>query len=162
MVSVTVDREWSAAPSAGPGTRLVAWLRPAPSFLAVGAASSALYGGLYLVLREVATSQWANGVALVLSTLVSTAGNRRLTFHSTAASTVVPHHALGLGLVVAGFGLTSGGLGLLAALDPSATRTAELVVLAVANALVGVLRFTSFSLVMRRDVESGVPAPSLS
>lgn len=154
MANATMDRERSvprAAAPVTPGTRLVAWLRPAPTFLVVGALATALYAGLYLVLREVTTPQWANVVALVVSTVASTAGNRRLTFHSTAASTVVPHHALGLGLVVAGFGLTSGALGLLALADPTATRTAEVVVLALANALVGVLRFTAFSLVMTRE-----------
>lgn len=155
MASATVvpDAHVLAAP---PLSRLTDWLRPAPSFLAVGAASTALYGGLYLVLREVVTSQWANVVALVLSTLVSTAGNRRLTFHSTAPSTVVPHHALGLGLVVAGLGMTSGSLGLLGMVAADATRTAEVVVLAVANALVGVVRFASFSHLMRPE-----PVPAL-
>jgi putative flippase GtrA len=151
MASATVDRDLAVPPATTLATRLVAWLRPAPAFLVVGAVATALYAGLYLVLREVTTPQWANIVALVLSTLASTAGNRRLTFHSTAASTVVPHHALGLGLVVAGLGLTSGALGLLAILDPTASRFAEVVVLALANGLVGILRFTAFSLVMRQD-----------
>ena len=61
-----------------------------------------------------------------------------------------------VGLVVAGLGLTSGALGVLGLVDPDASRTAELAVLAVANAVVGLVRFTAFSLVMRQE-----PVPAL-
>lgn len=145
--STTVDAE--------PSRRVPQWLRRVPRFLAVGATATAFYGLLYLVLRELMTPQWANIVALVASTLLSTGGNRRVTFHSTAAATIVPHHTLGLGLVVAGLGITSGALGLLGLVDPDAGRLTEVLVLGVANGLVGTLRFVSFSLVMHED-----PAPA--
>ncbi len=51
--------------------------------------------------------------------------------------------------------ITSGALGLLGLVDPDAGRLTEVLVLGVANGLVGTLRFVSFSLVMHED-----PAPA--
>jgi putative flippase GtrA len=114
-----------------------------------GVVFNVLYGALYLLLRLGLGPMWANGVALVLSTVSSTAANRRFTFEVRGPRHVVRHHSLGLTLLALGLGVTSGSLWLLEATTEHPTRLAELAVLGLANLAVGLVRFTSFRLWMR-------------
>ncbi len=113
-------------------------------FAAVGFVFNLLYAGLYLALRVVVGAQWANAVALVVSTIAGTAGHRRVTFGVRGRSRAVQHQALGLGLLGLGLVVTAGSLWLLEVTTPSPTRLAELAVLAAANLFVGLVRFLAF------------------
>ena len=121
------------------------------SFAAIGLVFNVLYLGLYVLLRTELSSTWANVAALVLSTIGDTAANRRLTFGVRNRSTIAQHQVLGLALLVVGLVVTSGSLWLLDAVVASPGRVAEVAVLAAANLLVGVIRFTALRAWMRPD-----------
>lgn len=128
-------------------------------FLLVGAGATLAYGLLYLALRLLLSPLWANAVALVASTVGGTQAHRGFTFGVTGRATIAPHQALGLGVLVAGLGLTSGSLWLLEQTSPDASRFAELAVLAVANGLSGVVRFVTFNLAMRPSAQRSAAHP---
>jgi putative flippase GtrA len=113
-------------------------------FGAVGVASTVAYLVLYVLFRGALGAQGANLVALVLTAVFNTAANRRLTFGVRGRDGVASSQLRGLVVFGVGLGLTSGSLALLAALAPDASRSAELVVLVLANALATVLRFLLF------------------
>ena len=132
----------------GRGRRGSVWVQLV-LFGGFGVVFNVLYGVLYLLLRLVLGPMWANAVALVLSTVSSTAANRRFTFEVRGPRHVVRHHSLGLTLLALGLGVTSGSLWLLEASTENPTRLAELAVLGLANLTVGLVRFTSFRIWMR-------------
>jgi putative flippase GtrA len=113
-------------------------------FATVGGFFNVVYVVLYLVLREWLSAQWANGVALVLSTITGTWGHRRVTFGVRDSARTLPHQTLGLLLLGFGLVVTAASLALLDALDPDPSRFAELLVLAAANVGVGLVRFWAF------------------
>jgi len=113
-------------------------------FGAVGVASTVAYLVLYVLFRGALGAQGANLVALVLTAVFNTAANRRLTFGVRGRDGVASSQLRGLVVFGVGLGLTSGSLALLAALAPDASRSAEVVVLVLANALATVLRFLLF------------------
>jgi putative flippase GtrA len=125
-------------------------------FAAVGGVFNIVYAVLYLVLREALTAQWANGIALVLSTMAGTWGHRRVTFGVRGRARTVPHQLLGLALLVFGLAVTAGSLALLERNVAEPSRVAELTVLAAANLGVGLVRFTAFRFAM---VPSAAPRP---
>jgi putative flippase GtrA len=133
-------------------TRQVVW------FLAIGGFSNIVYAGGYLALRGVLGMVNGNLVALVVSTMVSTAANRWFTFGVHSRRAQGRHQALGLVLLGLGMAVTSGSLLLLAATTTSPSRLSELAVLAAANAAVGVVRFLTFRSVMRPDRLPVAPA----
>ena len=119
------------------------------SFAAIGLVFNVVYVGLYLLLRLGMGPTWANVVALVLSTLGDTALNRRLTFGLRNRSTLAQHQVLGLVLLGVGLLCTTASLWLLEITVPAAGRVSEVVVLAAANLVVGLIRFWAFRTWMR-------------
>jgi putative flippase GtrA len=118
-------------------------------FAAIGVASTVAYGVLYLVLRPVIGPFGANFGALLITAVLNTAANRRLTFGVRGGDGLVGDHAVGLFAFGAGLALTTGSLALLHAVgDPS--RVVELVALTLANALATLLRFVALRLRIRR------------
>ncbi len=117
-------------------------------FASVGGVFNLVYAGLYVVLREGLSAQWANAVALVLSTIAGTWGHRRITFGVRGRARTVPHQALGLALLVFGLAVTAGSLWVLQASVAQPSRLSELIVLAAANLGVGLVRFGMFRAVM--------------
>ncbi len=117
-------------------------------FATVGGAFNVFYALLYLALREGLSAQWANAVALVVSTIAGTWGHRRVTFGVRGVARTVPHQTLGLALLVFGLAVTAGSLQLLELTVEEPTRTAEVVVLAAANLGVGLVRFAAFRAAM--------------
>ena len=113
-------------------------------FATVGGFFNIVYVVLYLVLRAWMSAQWANAVALVLSTIAGTWGHRRVTFGVRSAADTVPHQTLGLMLLVFGLAVTAGALQLLEITVTDPSRWAELLVLALANVGVGLVRFWAF------------------
>jgi putative flippase GtrA len=110
-------------------------------FAAVGAASTAAYAVLYLVLRPLLASQAANALALGLTAIANTAANRRYTFAIRGSERAVRHQAQGLVVFGLALALTSGSIAALRSLDPDAGRAFELAVLTGANLAATVLRF---------------------
>jgi putative flippase GtrA len=155
-------RDPNAAVTAGriqPADRQKRWSygRQLLSFATIGLVLNLVYVGLYLLLRLAMGPTSANVVALVLSTLGDTALNRRVTFGVRNRTTVARHQLLGLVLLAVGLAVTSGSLWLLDAAAPSAGRVSEVVVLAAANLLVGLIRFWAFRTWMRP--EAATPPP---
>jgi putative flippase GtrA len=110
-------------------------------YLAVGLLSTGLQVGLYLLLRGELGPLTANLVSLVLSSAANLAANRRATFGISGRHDAARHYLQGLLVFGLSLGLTSGALGLLDLLAPSASRSAELVLVLSANAVVTVARF---------------------
>lgn len=117
-------------------------------FAGVGGAFNVFYALLYLALRTTLTAQWANAIALVLSTLAGTWGHRRVTFGVRGRARTVSHQTLGLGLLVFGLAVTAGSLELLEVSVADPSRLAELLVLGAANLGVGLVRFAAFRMAM--------------
>jgi putative flippase GtrA len=117
-------------------------------FACVGGLFNVLYGLLYVVLRQGLDAQWANAVALIVSTIAGTWGHRRLTFGVRSNARTVRHQVLGLGLLGFSLAVTAGSLWLLDATVDNPSRVAELLVLAAANLGVGVVRFVAFRAAM--------------
>jgi putative flippase GtrA len=111
-------------------------------FALVGVASTVLYAGLYLLLRQPFSAFTANLLALLLSTLANTAANRRLTFGVAGRAGAVGHQVRGRVVFLVGLAATSGSLWLLHAAGVD-HHAAEVVVLTVANLVVTVLRFVA-------------------
>lgn len=110
-------------------------------FGVVGAASTAAFALLFLLLREPLGAQAANFAALLLTAVANTATNRRVTFGVRGSRGALRHQGQGLAVFALGWALTSGALALLTLAAPSAPRWAELSVLVVANLVATVVRF---------------------
>src|SRR5688500_13610743 len=94
-------------------------------FATVGGVLNVFYGLLYVVLREGLSAQWANAIALVVSTMAGTCAHRRSTFGVRGMARTVPHQALGLALLVFSLVVTAGSLWLLQASVEEPSRAAE-------------------------------------
>jgi glycosyltransferase involved in cell wall biosynthesis len=114
-------------------------------FLVIGVCSTLAYALLFLGLRTVTTSLWANFLALLVTAVANTAANRRFTFGVRGPHDAVRHQVQGLALFAAGLAVTSGALALLHA-SGSTNRALEVTVLTLANLAVTVLRFVAMKL----------------
>ena len=98
-------------------------------FAAVGAASTALYWGLFLLARPALGATWGILLALIASTLVNTAAQRRYTFCSTAEpQTASRDHIASLAAFGGSWLLSVWVLRILGSLTPGTSALAELVV----------------------------------
>jgi putative flippase GtrA len=113
-------------------------------FAVIGVLSTLAYVVLFLLLRGPAGAQAANLAALLLTAVANTAANRRLTFGIRGRGGAARAQFQGLVVLGLGLALTSGSLALLHALDADASRSGELGLLVVANALATLLRFVLF------------------
>jgi putative flippase GtrA len=109
-------------------------------FAVVGVFSTLAYLVLFAALRTTTGTQSANLVALLLTAVVNTAVNRRVTFR-VATGNPLRQQAQGLAVFLLALAVTSGSLALLAALVQAPSRHLELVVVIVANAIATLLRF---------------------
>ncbi len=112
-------------------------------FAAIGILSTVAYALLYVLLRQLVTSQAANALALVLTAIANTAANRRLTFGVRGRAGAMTHQAQGLIVLGCGLVLTSGALWLLHRTSGTDHPLLEVVVLTLANLCVTVLRFVA-------------------
>ena len=110
-------------------------------FAAVGVLSTVAYIALFVLLSEPLGSLAANAVALLLTAVMNTAANRRLTFGTRGREGQLRHHGEGLAVFALGLALTSVALGSLQALATEPARWVELMVLILANAGSTLLRF---------------------
>src|SRR6476646_7842811 len=90
-------------------------------FAGVGVVSTALHLGLFAALvRGGAPSQLANGVALVIATVVNTALNRAWTFGVSGRRRLVSQHGQALVIFAITYAATTVALAVLGALVPGA------------------------------------------
>src|SRR3954470_9171702 len=113
-------------------------------FAVVGVLSTLAYLVIFVLLRGVVGAQTANLTALLITAVANTAANRRLTFGIRGGGGVLRAHAQGLVVFGLGLALTSGSLAILQAVTVTPSRTAELVLLVLANAAATLLRFLLF------------------
>jgi putative flippase GtrA len=113
-------------------------------FVAIGAASTAAYVLLYLLLRTWMPAQAANALSLLATAVANTAANRRLTFGIRGRTHAGRHQARGLIAFTAGLALTSGALTALHALTAHPGRATEVTVLVAANLVATLVRFALY------------------
>jgi putative flippase GtrA len=111
-------------------------------FALVGVVSTAAYVVLYALLRQGTGAQTANLLALLITSIGNTAANRGLTFGVRGPDRWWRHQLQGLALFGLALGLTSGSLGLLAAVPAAGRHGVEIAVLVTASLLVTALRFS--------------------
>ncbi len=116
-------------------------------FGAIGIVSTAAYGVLYLVFRGSIGPVAANALALVLTAIVNTAANRRLTFgvrgndRDRGPASMIRDQVGGFIALAVALAITTATANLLTAFAPNAGRLVELAALTAANAASTVARF---------------------
>lgn len=111
-------------------------------FTGVGVVCTATSLALYAVLRPWLGPQLANAAALVVTSLMNTALNRRLTFKITDQRRMARDHVNGLFVIAVALVLTGGSLGVLHWLRPDATVADELWTTTLSGFLATAVRFT--------------------
>ncbi|SNT49406.1 Glycosyltransferase, catalytic subunit of cellulose synthase and poly-beta-1,6-N-acetylglucosamine synthase [Actinomadura meyerae] len=130
------------APVARPAPALPAGMRrQLPAFAAIGALSTLAQLALFLLLRPAMGPLWANAVSLTATTIGNTAANRRFTFGVTGTRRALRHQLEGGAAFLLGLALSTGGLALLHAAAPGASRAVEIAALVTANAAATLARF---------------------
>ncbi len=92
--------------------------------------------------------------------MANTAPNRRLTFGVRDRAGVLRDQAAGIAALGVALAITTASLGLLDRFGPHASRTTELAVLVLANALATLIRFVLLRLVIGRSGSATSPLPS--
>lgn len=139
------------APTAVPGVP-AGMLPQVLRFGAIGVVSTLAYFALYLLLRPL-SAQVANVIALLVTAVLNTAANRRLTFGISGRQGALRHHAGGLAAFGVALALTSGSLWLLQTAWPTAGQSVEVTVLVLANAVATLVRFVSLRMLMDQRQE---------
>ena len=111
-------------------------------FTGVGVVCTLTSLGLYALLRPWIGPQPANAAALILTSLMNTALNRRLTFKITERHRMKRDHLNGLIVIVVALLITGGSLGVLHWVNPDATVADELWTTTLSGFLATALRFT--------------------
>ncbi|MDQ0820410.1 putative flippase GtrA [Arthrobacter sp. V4I6] len=111
-------------------------------FTGVGIVCTITSLALYAFLRPWIGAQPANAAALVLTSLMNTALNRRLTFKITERKRMKRDHLNGLIVILVALLLTGGSLGVLHWLNPDATVADELWTTTLSGFLATAVRFT--------------------
>lgn len=111
-------------------------------FAGVGVVSTVLHLGLFAALvRGGAPSQLANGLALVIATIVNTGLNRAWTFGVTGRRNLVAHHGQALVIFGITYAATTVALAVLGVVAPDASTTVQTGVVLLANVLSTAARF---------------------
>jgi putative flippase GtrA len=116
-------------------------IRQPLTFAAIGVVSTLAYAVMYAVLRETASAQLANGIALAITALANTQANRRLTFGIRGSAGLVADHLGGLAALGVALAISSASIGLLQLTSQSPGIRLELVALGFGNAVATVARF---------------------
>ncbi|WP_051389049.1 GtrA family protein [Arthrobacter sp. 35W] len=111
------------------------------SFLLVAVICTGTSVAIFAALRPATGVQWANGISLVLCSVLNTELNRRMSFGITSPKRWVKDHRRGLWVMLLALGLSSGSLWLLHDLAPDSSMLTELVVITAANVVAAVTRF---------------------
>ncbi|KNX38666.1 GtrA family protein [Luteipulveratus halotolerans] len=110
-------------------------------FALVGVGSTLLSAALFVTFAHWTSHQWANALALVLSTIVNTAVNRRFTFGVQGRSGAMRLHLQSLVLLAVSWSMTAGSLWALARLAPDAGPWLATATFLGGNAVATVVRF---------------------
>jgi putative flippase GtrA len=111
-------------------------------FTGVGIICTATSLALYALLRPWLGPQLANAVALVLTSLMNTALNRRLTFRIAGQRRMARDHLNGVIVIAVALVITGGSLGVLHWVHPEATVADELWTTTLSGFLATAVRFT--------------------
>ncbi|MFJ4168660.1 GtrA family protein [Paenarthrobacter sp. NPDC089714] len=111
-------------------------------FTGVGIMCTASSLGIYALLRPWIDPQLANAVALILTSLMNTALNRRLTFKITGGKKRAQDHLNGVIVIVIALFITGGSLGVLHLFRPDATVSEELWTTTLSGFVATAVRFT--------------------
>jgi putative flippase GtrA len=111
-------------------------------FTGVGIICTATSLALYALLRPWLGPQPANAVALVLTSLMNTALNRRLTFRIAGQGRMARDHLNGVIVIAVALAITGGSLGVLHWVNPEATVADELWTTTLSGFLATAVRFT--------------------
>jgi len=111
-------------------------------FTGVGVICTLTSLGLYAFLRPWIGSQPANATALILTSLMNTALNRRLTFKIAERHRMKRDHLNGLIVIAVALLITGGSLGILHWLNPAASVADELWTTTLSGFLATAVRFT--------------------
>lgn len=111
-------------------------------FTAVGIVCTATSLALYAFLRPYLGAQPANAAALILTSLMNTALNRRLTFKITDRHRMKRDHLSGLIVILVALLITGGSLGVLHWINPDATVADELWTTTISGFAATAVRFT--------------------
>jgi len=136
-----IDRRrlgWDGTPPPGLSAALV---RQFVRFAVIGMISTGVQLGLFLLLRDEVGVLTANLASMVMSTVANTEANRRITFGIRGRAGAGRYQVLALVGFGLSLGLSTGALGLLELVAPTAGWSAELIVLLSTNALGAVARF---------------------
>ncbi|QKG19283.1 bifunctional glycosyltransferase family 2/GtrA family protein [Actinomadura verrucosospora] len=129
------------APAAGAADLPAGMARQLPAFAVIGAVSTVAQLILFVLLRLAMGPLWANALSLVVTTIGNTAANRRFTFGVTGARRAFRQQLEGGAAFLLGLALSTGGLALLHAAAPGASRAVEVAALIAANAVATLVRF---------------------
>ncbi len=111
-------------------------------FTGVGIICTATSLALYALLRPWLGPQLANATALVLTSLMNTALNRRLTFKISGQRRMARDHLHGMIVIAVALVITGGSLGVLHWLHPDATVSDELWTTTLSGFVATAVRFT--------------------
>jgi len=112
-------------------------------FAVIGAGSTAMHLGILALLTASLGAQGANLVGLVVSTIANTAANRAWTFQVRGTKRMGRQHLQALVVFAITWVTSSAALELLALLWPGASTVTTVTVVAAANAVSTVARFTA-------------------
>jgi putative flippase GtrA len=134
-------------------------------FALIGIVSTVAYGCLYLCLRPVMPAQAASAGALLVTAVVNTSANRRMTFGISTPEHRWRHQAQALLVLGAGLVATGTALSVVDRVAGPGHPVTEIAVLTVANLLVTVVRFAAMRVWIfrgsRRPAPSRQPDPSV-
>ncbi|MHA7224204.1 GtrA family protein [Arthrobacter sp. RHLT1-20] len=111
-------------------------------FTGVGIVCTVTSLALYAFLRPYLGSQPANAAALILTSVMNTALNRRLTFKITERHRMKRDHLNGLIVILVALVITGGSLAVLHWVNPDATVTDELWTTTLSGFVATAVRFT--------------------
>ncbi|MET3718474.1 MULTISPECIES: GtrA family protein [unclassified Arthrobacter] len=111
-------------------------------FTGVGLICTATSLALYALLRQWIDPQLANAAALIVTSVMNTALNRRLTFKITSTRKRTQDHLNGLMVLAIALVITGGSLGILHWVHPAATVSDELWTTTLSGFLATAVRFT--------------------
>jgi len=136
--------------------------RKALTFVAIGTVCTLAYLGLYAGLRTAMAATTANVVAQLITTLMSTAANRRFTMQVTGHHRAVRHHLEMVGVFVLGLVVNDMALDLLAQAAPGAGSVTEMVVLLVSGGVATAVKVALMARWTRPAPDGSRPAEPLA
>ena len=119
-------------------------------FAAVGVVSTLAYAAIYAALRDTASAQVANGIALAITTLANTQANRRLTFGKRGSAGLIVDHLGGLAALGVALAISSASISLLQLTVRTPGVGVELAALGFGNAVATIARFVLLGLWLER------------